>query len=64
MFCLYITGCRIHNNGVGAVLGGDNFVVSSNAFADNGKHLVDQGGANKQMLGNLFSGGSTGRRAP
>jgi hypothetical protein len=36
-----ITGCRIHNNRVGAVLGGDNFVVSSNVFADNGEHLVD-----------------------
>jgi len=51
-----ITGCRIHNNGTGATLSGDNYVVSNNLFTDNGEHLVDRGGKNKQMQGNVFSG--------
>jgi hypothetical protein len=51
-----VTGCRIHDNGTGAVLRGDNFVVSNNVFTDNGEHLIDRGGANRQVQGNVFSG--------
>lgn len=50
-----ITGCRIHNNGVGASLSGDNCVVSANVFTDNGTHLADNAGPNKQIEGNVFS---------
>ena len=50
-----ITGCRVHNNGIGADLSGDNAIVSSTLFTDNGNHLKDQMGPNKQLLGNLFS---------
>jgi len=51
-----VTGCRIHNNGIGAALAGENLVVSSNVFTDNGQHLIDGSGLNKQILGNVFSG--------
>ncbi|MBV9471025.1 MAG: right-handed parallel beta-helix repeat-containing protein, partial [Abitibacteriaceae bacterium] len=50
-----ITGCRIHNNGVGASLRGENLIVSNNLFAANGQHLVDNSGHNKQVSGNVFS---------
>jgi parallel beta-helix repeat protein len=50
-----ISGCRIHNNGIGASLQGDYGIVSSNVFRDNGEHLIDRIGPNKQLLGNLFS---------
>ncbi|MES2463272.1 MAG: glycosyl hydrolase family 28-related protein [Armatimonadota bacterium] len=50
-----ITGCRIHNNGIGAALQGDTCVISSNVFTDNGEHLRDQCGPNKQMQGNVFT---------
>ncbi len=50
-----VTGCRIHNNGIGTSLAGDNFLVSNNVFADNGKHLIDKGGANKLLQGNVFT---------
>lgn len=55
-----VTGCRIHNNGIGASLAGDNLVVSNNIFTDNGQHLIDGSGLNKQMLGNVFSGRPAG----
>lgn len=51
-----ITGCRIHNNGVGASLQGDRLVLSSNIFTDNGEHLRSVPSPSRQMLGNLFSG--------
>lgn len=52
-----ITGCRIHDNGIGAALGGDHLVVSGNVFTDNARHLVDGGGPSKQIVGNVFSDG-------
>ncbi len=57
-----ITGCRIHDNGIGAALSGENYVLSSNVFADNGRHLLDGSGRNKQILGNVFSGGPAGAK--
>lgn len=50
-----ITGCRIHDNGIGASLRGENLIVSSNVFSDNGQHLIDGTGRNKQIAGNVFS---------
>ena len=50
-----ITGCRVHNNGIGADLAGDHAIVSSSLFSDNGDHFKDRIGPNKQLLGNLFS---------
>lgn len=49
-----ITGCRIHNNGTGAVLKGNGYVLMGNVFADNDTHLRDEGGPNKQVLGNVL----------
>jgi hypothetical protein len=49
-----ITGCRIHNNGTGAALKGDSYVLMGNVFAENGTHLRDEGGPNKQVLGNVL----------
>lgn len=57
-----ITGCRIHNNSLGAALRGDNVVMSNNIFSDNGVHLVDNSGPNKQVLGNVYSGGPAAGR--
>jgi hypothetical protein len=54
-----ITGCRIHNNGVGASLQGDQLVLSSNVFSDNGEHLRSVPSPSRQMLGNLFTGEPT-----
>ncbi len=51
-----ITGCRIHNNSVGATLKGNNLIVSNNVFNDNNRHLIDQSGPDKQINANLFSG--------
>ena len=51
-----ITGCRIHDNGMGASLRGSPCVLSSNVFTDNGQHLIDQSGPSRQALGNVFSG--------
>lgn len=48
-----ITGCRIHNNGIGANLRGDGYVLMGSVFADNGTHLRDEGGPHKQVLGNV-----------
>jgi hypothetical protein len=51
-----ITGCRIHDNGVGASLQGERLVLSSSIFTDNGEHLRSTPSPNRQILGNLFSG--------
>lgn len=51
-----ITGCRIHNNRTGAILTGRNYVVTGNLFVENGTHLIDRGGADKQVTGNVLSG--------
>ncbi len=50
-----ITGCRIADNGRGAVLGGNNFVFSNNTLARNGVQLVDNGGKNKNTGGNVLT---------
>jgi hypothetical protein len=50
-----ITGCRIHDNGLGASLQGNHGILSSNVFTDNGEHLVDRMGSSKHMQSNIFS---------
>jgi hypothetical protein len=49
-----ITGCRIHDNGTGASLRGNGYVLMGNIFADNGTHLHDHGGPDKQVFGNVL----------
>lgn len=50
-----VTGCRIADNGRGAVLGGDNFVFASNTLARNGVQIEDNGGSNKNISGNILT---------
>jgi hypothetical protein len=50
-----ITGCRIHNNGTGAVLSGQRYVLSGNLFTENETNLVEKGKAKKQKSGNLLT---------
>lgn len=50
-----ITGCRIHDNGTGASLRGNGYVLMGNVFADNANHLRDEGGPDKQVMGNVLS---------
>ena len=52
-----ITGCKIHNNGVGASLAGDGFALTGNVFAGNGVNLIDKGGPSKQVTGNVIPAG-------
>lgn len=49
-----ITGCRIHDNGTGAVLTGRDAVVMGNVFARNGTHLIDRISGEKQIMGNVL----------
>lgn len=49
-----ITGCKIQSNGTGAVLNGDGFAVTGNVFAGNGVNLIDNGGKNKKITGNVI----------
>jgi hypothetical protein len=50
-----ITGCRIADNGTGAVLGGDSYSFTGNVLARNGKQIVDNGGPNKHVVNNVLS---------
>lgn len=50
-----ITGCRIADNGVGAVLRGDRYTFTGNVLVRNGQHLVDAGGPNKQVGNNVLA---------
>ena len=50
-----ITGCRIADNGTGVVLGGNAFSFTGNVLTRNGKHIVDNGGPNKQVANNVLS---------
>lgn len=49
-----ISGCRIHDNGTGAVLDGRDYAVTGNVFMNNGVHLEDRGGGMKQLTGNVI----------
>lgn len=49
-----INGCRIHNNGTGAMLRGEHYALTGNVFSANGSDLVDQGRGDKQLVGNLL----------
>jgi len=49
-----ISGCRIADNGTGAVLEGNGYAVTGNVFARNGRHLVDRGGPDKVVQGNVI----------
>lgn len=48
-----INGCRITDNGTGAILDGSGYVFQGNVLARNGKSLVVNGAANAQQLGNV-----------
>lgn len=50
-----ITGCRISNNGTGAVLRGNNYVFNSNIVTQNLAGLQDLGGPDKSLEGNLIN---------
>jgi hypothetical protein len=50
-----ITGCRIHNNGTGAILSGQRYVVSDNLFTENETHWIEKGKTKRRMSGNLFT---------
>ncbi|MBW3623213.1 MAG: hypothetical protein KY468_07355 [Armatimonadetes bacterium] len=50
-----ITGCRIHNNGTGAILSGQRYVLSGNLFTENETHLVEKGKPKKRKSGNLLT---------
>ncbi len=54
-----ITGCRIHDNAVGAALKGNDLIVSNNVFSENNRHIIDDSGPNKPVKANLFSGEKT-----
>ncbi|MHB0999038.1 MAG: glycosyl hydrolase family 28-related protein [Armatimonadota bacterium] len=49
-----ITGCRITNNGTGAVLDGDGYAFTGNIVNGNKVNLVNKGGPNKQVTGNVI----------
>jgi hypothetical protein len=49
-----ITGCRIHDNGTGALLGGRDFAFIGNVFSDNETDLIDRGQGRKEILGNVL----------
>lgn len=49
-----ITGCRIADNGTGAVLNGNHYAFTGNVLSRNKSNLIDQGGPNKSLTGNLL----------
>ncbi len=48
-----VTGCRIANNGVGVILGGNHFAFTGNVLARNHENLKDNAGESRAMTGNL-----------
>jgi hypothetical protein len=48
-----ITGCRIADNGTGAVLGGENYAFTGNVMARNRVGLVDSGKGPKEISCNV-----------
>lgn len=48
-----ITGCRIHDNGTGAVLNGSDYAVTGCVFGGKQRHLIDQGTGNKSVTANV-----------
>ncbi len=51
-----ISGCRIADNGVGLVIGGENYAVTGNVFARNGTHLVQHAEGKGTVTGNAMAG--------
>ena len=49
-----VTGCRIAENGTGAVLRGDSYAFTGNVLARNGEDLADEGGPTKEVAHNVI----------
>ncbi len=49
-----VTGCRIANYGVGAILNGGRYASKGDVVAHNGEQLCDRGGPSKVVANNII----------